>query len=136
MGEEGQLQRDKVDVSVTVHSQMLLPTTYTSYQEHLYFALSKLTLGGGVSAVVGRGFGVRGFDINAHSAGQLGRGVGRRCHLDVSGAGGGIAVLIGAVSGSMLDARRFNGEDERWGRSASPFTRALLEMRKGDWLLA
>jgi hypothetical protein len=27
----------------------------------------------------------------------------------------------------MLDARRFRGDDDRWGRSASPFMMALLE---------
>jgi hypothetical protein len=36
----------------------------------------------------------------------------------------------------MLDARRFRGEDERWGRSASPLMIARREKEKGDWLLA
>lgn len=47
------------------------------------------------------------------------------------------AVLVSfSFSGSMLEARRFSGDEERWGTSASPFIIARLEMRKGDWLLA
>ena len=38
-------------------------------------------------------------------------------------------------SGSILEARRLSGDDERWGRSASPFMMALLETRYGDWPL-
>lgn len=39
-------------------------------------------------------------------------------------------------SGSMLEARRLSGEEERWGSSASPFMMALRERtRNGDWLL-
>lgn len=61
------------------------------------FSLSKLTLGSGItSAVVGRGFRVLGLNIDAHGAGQLRRGMGGRCHLHVSGTGGGgVAILIG-----------------------------------------
>lgn len=38
-------------------------------------------------------------------------------------------------SGSMLEARRLSGEEERWGSSASPFMMARLDTRNGDWLL-
>lgn len=43
--------------------------------------------------------------------------------------------FVGSGSGSMLEARRFKGDEERWGRSVSPFIMARLETRKGDWLL-
>lgn len=41
----------------------------------------------------------------------------------------------GSSSGSMLEARLFRGDEDRLGSSASPFMMALLEYRKGDWLL-
>lgn len=43
--------------------------------------------------------------------------------------------LAVSFSGSMLEARRFSGDEDRWGMSASPFIMARLETRKGDWLL-
>lgn len=47
------------------------------------------------------------------------------------------AFLVASPSGSMLEARRFRGDEERWGRSASPFmTAALLDAGKGDVLRA
>lgn len=40
-----------------------------------------------------------------------------------------------SFSGSMLEARRLSGEEERWGSSASPFIMARRDTRNGDWLL-
>src|SRR5687767_13409583 len=44
--------------------------------------------------------------------------------------------LLPSSSGSMLEARRLSGEDERLGTSASPFMMARWGYRRGDWPLA